>query len=258
MFNLVALFFLAPSFLALSIWTFKKLLFMLIDGEITALQSLWYFASYFLILYVFLSCGAYGGLLFILCALLLLFNLLIDPIRKISDDYSIDKQYLKNIYQYEEVVAKNPGDWGTLSEMAYCYYKLGKYEEAIAIQSDVVRLSKNDITETGKLKDYMKHYDKVMHPGVKCWYCGRMVPENAPICPNCRRSALTGEGIKSWLKGVGYKSLLIQLILAIVFAYLCAFIVKYFNISIFYVIDFIIVFSIFLYIGYILLYKKNK
>ena len=249
---------LAPIFMALSIWTFRKILVMLIDEEITAIESLWYFAGYFLLLYVFLSASVYQGLLFLLCIVLLVFNLTIDPIRNAFDESGIDKRYLVNIDKYKKVIAKNPQDWGTLSEIAYCYYKLGKYEEAITTQTEVVRLSKNDIMEVGKLTDYKKHYNKLINPGVKCWYCGRMVPKGDAKCPNCRRSAMTGEGIKAWLTGVGYKVFFGQIIISVVLAFISAFIIQYFNISGIFILDFVLVVIVFAYIGYKLLYKNHK
>lgn len=249
---------LAPIFMTLSIWTFRKILVMLMDEEITAIESLWYFAGYFLLLYVFLSASVYQGLLFLLCIVLLIFNLTIDPIRNAFDESIVDKRYVKNIDNYKKVYAKNPKDWGTLSEIAHCYFKMGKYEDAIRTQTEVVRLSKNDIMEVGKLTDYTKHYDKLKSPGIKCWYCGRMVPKGASKCPNCRRSSMTGEGIKTWFRGVGYKVFFGQIIIAVVVAFISAFIIQYFNISGFFILDFVLVFIVFAYVGYKLLYKNQR
>ncbi|MBQ7257152.1 MAG: hypothetical protein IJS60_05610 [Abditibacteriota bacterium] len=255
---LIFLGFFSLFFLSLSISALKKIVFMLIDNEISAIQSLWYFGGYFTLLFLYLEAPPdYFFLRILIILIIVSFIFLIDPIKNSLDDYDMDKQYIRKIDGYRKVVAKNPKDWGTLSEIAYCYYKLQKYDQAIEVQKQVVFLSRGDITETGKLSDYEKHSEKVKHPGVKCWFCGRMVPEKDAKCPYCHRAVLSGESIRYWLKNLGYRELIIKVIAGAALAFICAILMNIFHISISFLINFIIVVLIFGYVCYMLL-KTGK
>ena len=65
-----------------------------------------------------------------------------------------------------EVLAKDPMNWGTLSELASCYFKLEEYDKAIEIQSKVLEIT-DSREEKAKLDNYIKYIEKVSEKKIK-------------------------------------------------------------------------------------------
>lgn len=83
-----------------------------------------------------------------------------------------------------EVLAKDPMNWGTLSELASCYFKLEEYDKAIEIQSKVLEIT-DSREEKAKLDNYIKYIEKVSEKKIKCWFCGKSVNQQEENCPKC-------------------------------------------------------------------------
>jgi len=195
-------------FLITSIVMINKIVSMVIDSEITGMQSLYYLTGFMFFIIGIISFPLV--LKIIILVLGVLFVALLDPLKNYINKTRINDIYIEKIKNYEEIVKENPHDWYTLSEIAHSYLKLKDYEKAVEIQADVVKLSGNDLEETKKLKSYQAYYNDSVSDDVKCWYCGVYVPRGVDRCYNCNKSLILMENIKSWLLKGGFQEILIN------------------------------------------------
>lgn len=206
-------------FLTVSVFYMKKIMFMLVDNEITFLQSLGYFGAYLVLFILFFALPVIFKIIIIV--LVGGFNFVLEPIKNFINKEENNAFYMRKIMECDRLLLENPYAWGTMSQKAYYYFKIKDYEKAIEIQSKVVSMSKNDMEESKKLKVYQKYYDKLFDTDVRCWYCGRMVPRGVPSCGFCGHSMNFGENIAEWLKKGGYKEIIVNVagLFLIVFLY---------------------------------------
>ena len=152
--ELVVLAFWGVIFLTVSVFYMKKLMFMLVDSEITFFQGIGYFVAYFILFILFFGLP----LIFKIFIIVIVggFNFAIEPIKRYINKEENKSLYLRKIMKCDEAYLLNPSDWGLLSMKAYYYSKIKDYEKAVEIQTKVVELSKKDLNEIGKLNSYRK------------------------------------------------------------------------------------------------------
>lgn len=83
-----------------------------------------------------------------------------------------------------EILARDPDNWGTLSELASCYFKLEEYDKAIEFQNKVLEIT-DCPEEKAKLDNYINYSEKVGEKKIKCWFCGKSVSQQEENCPKC-------------------------------------------------------------------------
>lgn len=223
--ELLVLAFWGLLFLTVSAFYMKKIMFMLVDGEITFVQGLGYLGAYFVLFILFFTVPVFFKTVIIF--LVGGFNFLLEPIKRYINKEENNAIYMRKIMECDKHLLENPYAWGTLSQKAYYYFKIKDYDKAIEIQTKVVSMSKNDMDECKKLKTYQKYYDKILDTDVRCWYCGRMVPRGVPTCGFCGHSMNLGQNVIDWLKKGGYKEIIVNTAGLILIVFLYKFMLAY-------------------------------
>lgn len=218
--EIVTIAFLSVLFLVAGVFYVNKILSMVIESEITPIQSLIYFFCFCLIVTLFFKVP-FNWFRILAILIVFAFDLFIEPIKAYLNREDNNAYFMKKAMECDAVLLNNPYDWGTLSEKARCYFKMKDYEKAIEIQEKVVSMSKNDYSEIAKLKSYKKYLDAMENTDVKCWFCGAMVPYGVDKCYNCGRNMSIAQNIIDWLKKGGCKKLMVSIagILVIFFLY---------------------------------------
>ena len=217
--DLLLLAFLGVLFMVAGTFYMKKIMFMIIDGEITSVQSLYYLGSFLVTVILFFTLNNIVRVIL----LLLLFGFLFafEPIRNYLGKEENRSFYMRKIMKCDEALLLNPNDWGLLSMKAECYFKIKDYDKAVEIQTKAVSLSQNDLAESEKLKKYRKYLDSEESTDVKCWFCGRMTSRGVDTCGYCGHSLNFGINLAGWLRRGGYKEIIINTagLLLIIFLY---------------------------------------
>lgn len=196
-------------FVFVSVCLLKKYMEMFIDKEITSVQLIFYLVPYFIFMQIFLA-SENPAIKFVSIFCILFLAVILEYVKSFLNRKQVDVFYQKKIDTCNKIIASHPEDWGTLSEKAYCLFKINEYEKAIEVQKQVCELSDNDRTELGKLSDYRKYYERVTEKTVKCWNCGKNVKQGILICPKCGKSINLIDNLVVWIKKDGGKEFLIK------------------------------------------------
>ncbi len=253
--DLVILAVLGILFLVAACFYIRRVLYLVIDGDITTIQSFIYVGAFLVLMMLFFYIP-FNGFRFVIVLFVVIFDLFIDKIMALLNKQEDKEHYMRKVMEYDKQLLENPYNWVALSEKAYCYFKMKDYEKAISIQDKVVRMSQNDINEINKLKSYKKFLEKIESTDVKCWYCGVMVPKGIEKCYNCGHSMNFGENFINWLKKGGLKDIIVNTAVVILIFVLYKFVLSFLSENLRFIIHIITCVLVFAGIGYIIFKKE--
>ncbi|MBQ7257153.1 MAG: hypothetical protein IJS60_05615 [Abditibacteriota bacterium] len=253
--DLVILAVLGILFLVAACFYIRRVLYLVIDGDITTIQSFIYVGAFLVLMMLFFYIP-FNGFRFVIVLFVVIFDLFIDKIMALLNKQEDKEHYMRKVMEYDKQLLENPYNWVALSEKAYCYFKMKDYEKAISIQDKVVRMSQNDINEINKLKTYKKFLEKIESTDVKCWYCGVMVPKGIEKCYNCGHSMNFGENFINWLKHGGLKDIIVNTAVIILIFVLYKFVLSFLSENLRFIIHILTCILIFAGVAFII-FKKD-
>ena len=243
-------------FLVAACFYVRKVLYFVIDGDITTIQSFIYIGAFMVLMMLFFYVPSNIFRLFIVL-FVAFFDIFAHKIMALINAKDNKDYYMRKVMDYDKEFLLNPQNWVALSEKAHCFFKLKDYEKAIEIQEKVVKMSQNDLTEMNKLKSYKKYLDKLESTDVKCWYCGVMVPKGVDKCFNCGHSMNFGENFINWLKSGGLKDIILNTAVIIIIFVLYKFILSFMSENLRFIIHIITCSLFFIGIGFLIFFKER-
>jgi len=220
------IFYLLPCGFFLSIVSIN-LLYKFIDGEINGEKFIIKtFALLTLVTLIFYTDGMLKPLLLALGVAIFIGPRFFEEKKRKND---MDETYKERIVEYEKILEEQPENWGTLSEMSHCYFKLKDYNKAIELQTEAVKRSNENLAERQKLNEYLLYVRQINTVYKFCWFCGAKLPENTNKCKKCGGTSNAYIDITNWLIKGGIKEIVGFMCLAMVAIVIFYYIVRVFS-----------------------------
>lgn len=125
-------------------------------------------------------------------ALALLFLIYLLPRHR---ERSIDRAFREEQIQgFREAIAADPRNLAARSRLVDVLYKMGRLDEAIDEQTQLVQLAPNDPAESHRLQQLLRDKQELSEPFITCRTCGHKNPSGRTRCEECE-NALTSSSL---------------------------------------------------------------
>lgn len=141
----------------------------------------------------------------VLVILILLVSLLILPRwRERRADHCFHDE---RIEQYKNAITSDPLNMAARSRLAEELYTLGRLDEAIAEQTELVRMCPSSPEEVRRLEQFIQERQEKVTPPISCPSCGHKNPPERTRCGECEGELRISSELKQWLARGGIRQI---------------------------------------------------
>jgi len=113
----------------------------------------------------------------------------------------------ERIERYKSAIASDPLNMAARSRLAEAFYAMGRLDEAIAEQTQLVQMSPGDTAEVRRLDQLIKEGEERRSPLIACPSCGCKNSPDRTRCSECEAELRLANELKQWLARGGIKQI---------------------------------------------------
>lgn len=113
----------------------------------------------------------------------------------------------ERVEQFRSAIASDPLNMAARSRLAEELHKIGRFDEAIAEQTQLVQMAPGNLAEARRLEQLIREKDERISLPIICPSCGHKNPPDRTRCAECEGELRLTSELKRWLMQGGIKQI---------------------------------------------------